>query len=115
LVDGNEYISIQQYYFSLSDSIAGPVRTFIIHEDKEFLIVDTEDFFVLHVDSFMMKNYEILIDDSLLGRGMKRFQMIGYVRYVEPQRRISSHLMVIITLSNEKIMNYSLLLYLRVS
>jgi hypothetical protein len=105
LVDGNEYISIQQYYFSLSDSIVGSVRTFIIHEDKEYLIVDTEDFCVLHVDLFMMKSYEILMDDWLLGRGMKRFQMIGFALYVEPLRKTLSHLMGIIIQKIEKTMN----------
>jgi hypothetical protein len=105
LVDGNEYISIQQYYFSLSDFIVGPVKTFIIHEDKEYLIVDTEDFCVLHVDLFMMRSSEMLMDDWPLGRSMKRFQMIGYALYVELLRKTLSHLMDIIIQKIEKTMN----------
>jgi len=57
-------------------------------EELRIVLQDIEDIFVCHVVIFMMKNFEILTDDSSQVRNMKIYQMIGCVQCVELQRKI---------------------------
>jgi hypothetical protein len=67
--------------------------------------VDIEDFYALHADLYMTKNYETLMVDWLQVQNTRKFQIIGYAQYAELRKKISSRWTGTTIQVNEKIMS----------